>query len=100
MSFVLLAIPIGVTLGILIAIDAHRSATGQQPLFQDNSVSKDRYCQIAYGISPPSKGLQYTCKSPALFSKDDTSINEARICPLLLAMFTGAEYFNLELFLT
>lgn len=65
-SFVMLAIPIGVTLGILLALDAHRQATGQQPLFQDNSVSKDQYCQKAYGISPTSKGLQYTCKAPSL----------------------------------
>lgn len=60
MSLVMLAIPIGVTLGILLGIDKHRAATGQQPLFQDNSVSKDQYCQKAYGISPPSRGIQYT----------------------------------------
>lgn len=89
MSFVLLAIPIGVTLGILLAIDAHRQATGQQPLFQDNSVSKDRYCQIAYGISPPSKGLQYTCKSPAFFQCQH---QQSRNLPLtLLALFTGVK---------
>lgn len=59
-SFVLLAIPIGATLGILLGLDAHRTATGQQPLFQDNSVSIDTYCQKAYGITPPSTGQQYT----------------------------------------
>ncbi|KAK5076978.1 hypothetical protein LTS08_007533 [Lithohypha guttulata] len=59
-SFGLIAVPIGATLGVLIGLDAHRSATGQQPLFQDNSVSIDTYCQKAYGITPRSLGQQYT----------------------------------------
>lgn len=68
LSLGLIAVPIGATLGILLGLDAHRSATGQQPLFQDNSVSKERYCQKAYGISPNSVGQQYTCKSPMFVS--------------------------------
>lgn len=59
-SFGLIALPVGVTLGVLIGLDANRRATGQAPLFQDNSVSIDTYCQKAYGISPPSTGTQYT----------------------------------------
>lgn len=47
-------------MGILIGLDANRRATGQAPLFQDNSVSTDTYCQKAYGITPPSTGTQYT----------------------------------------
>lgn len=63
-SFGMVAIPIGATLAVLLGLDAHRSATGQTPLFQDNSVSTDTYCQKAYGITPASTGQQYTCKSP------------------------------------
>lgn len=59
-SLGMIAIPIGATLGVLLALDAHRSSTGQTPLFQDNSVNTDKYCQKAYGITPPSSGQQYT----------------------------------------
>lgn len=62
-SLGMIAIPIGATLGVLLALDAHRSSTGQTPLFQDNSVNTDKYCQKAYGITPPSSGQQYTCES-------------------------------------
>lgn len=59
-SFGLIIVPIGATLGLLLGLDAHRSATGQQPLFTDNSVNHDQYCQKAYGITPSSTGQQYT----------------------------------------
>ncbi|KAL1862689.1 hypothetical protein VTK73DRAFT_6692 [Phialemonium thermophilum] len=59
-NFGLLAIPIGTTLGVLFGIQSHRQATGQAPLFVDNGVSTDTYCQKSYGISPPAKGLEYT----------------------------------------
>ena len=88
----LLAIPIGGSLGTLLGIDAHRSATGQPPLFTgdgsnsgsgsgsgtggdstgggsggsgsttNNGVTNTQYCQNSYGISPPSDGQLYTCK--------------------------------------
>lgn len=74
----MLAIPIGATLGILLALDAHRTATGQTPLFQDNSVSKDTYCQKAYGITPSSVGQQYTCESLFLLPAQ----SNADFCPL------------------
>ena len=69
-SFGLIAIPIGATLGILLGLDAHRSATGQSPLFQDDTVSINTYCQKAYGITPPSTGQQYTCKSILLARRE------------------------------
>lgn len=81
-SFGLIAIPIGATLGILLGLDAHRSATGQQPLFTDNSVSTDTYCQKAYGVTPSSTGQQYTrksCTPSAKISPGD------KACPLLPA---------------
>jgi hypothetical protein len=85
----LFAIPIGGSLGALFGIDAHRSATGQQPLFSggsdsngnlgtggstgggfagggsttDNGVNNTVCCELSYGITPPSKGEQFTCKS-------------------------------------
>lgn len=62
-NFGLLAIPIGATLGILLGLQSHRAATGQAPLFVDNSVTKTQYCQKAYGIHPQSLGEEYTRKS-------------------------------------
>lgn len=59
----LLALPIAVTLGVLFGIQSHRTATGQPPMFVDNGISKDRYCQTSYGIHPLSKGQEYTRKS-------------------------------------
>lgn len=85
----LLVIPIGGSLGALFGIDAHRSATGQAPLFHgdgsdgngnggstgggstgggsgdsghtvNNGVTNSMYCQNSYGISPPSDGQLYT----------------------------------------
>lgn len=85
----LLAIPIGGSVGTLLGIDAHRSATGQPPLFTsdgnsntgsgsggdstgggsggsgsttNNGVTNTQYCQNSYGISPPSDGQLYTRK--------------------------------------
>jgi hypothetical protein len=85
----LLAIPIGGSVGTLLGIDAHRSATGQPPLFTsdgnsntgsgsggdstgggsggsgsttNNGVTNTQYCQSSYGISPPSDGQLYTRK--------------------------------------
>ncbi|KAL6879318.1 concanavalin A-like lectin/glucanase [Trichoderma novae-zelandiae] len=70
----LLAIPIAVTLGILFGLQAHRTATGQPPLFAPepppiptpkpkvphNGITKTRYCQKSIGITPDTKGQQYT----------------------------------------
>jgi hypothetical protein len=75
----LLAIPIGTTIGVLLGIESHRQATGQGSLFggdngnsngngsgsgsgSNNGITKSQYCQKSYGILPPSKGEQYTCK--------------------------------------
>lgn len=87
----LLAIPIGGSVGTLLGIDAHRSATGQPPLFTsdgnsntgsgsgsgsdstgggsggtgsttNNGVTNTQYCESSYGISPPTDGQLYTRK--------------------------------------
>lgn len=74
----LLAIPIAVTLGILFGLQSHRSATGQPPLFAPepppiptpkpkapaNGITKTRYCQKSIGITPETKGQQYTRMCP------------------------------------
>lgn len=80
---VLVAIPIGGSVGALMGIDAHRSATGQKPLFtgdtddgsggsgagtgggtgstpHDNGMTIHSQCDLSYGIIPPSKTEQYT----------------------------------------
>lgn len=91
-SFILLGVPIGVTIGILRGIDLHREATGQEPLFghsngdgggiigggsgggisgggggtgnpKDNGITKSQLCQKSYGVQPPTKGQPYICES-------------------------------------
>ncbi|CAG8401097.1 unnamed protein product [Penicillium salamii] len=86
---VLVAIPIGGSVGALMGIDAHRSATGQKPLFtggtdddsgsigngggsnggthggsevvpDNDGISRISKCDMSYGIIPPSKTEQYT----------------------------------------
>ncbi|KAJ5650746.1 uncharacterized protein N7484_004469 [Penicillium longicatenatum] len=84
---VLLAIPLGGSVGTLAGIDAHLAATGQKPLFSsdgtsdgsggssggstgggsggsgsttNNGLTNTQYCELSYGISPPSQGEQYT----------------------------------------
>ena len=88
---VLVAIPVGGSVGALMGIDAHRAATGQKPLFtggntedgsstgggnggsgstgdggNHNSTSSvhgtqsTEYCDLSWGITPPSKSEQYT----------------------------------------
>ena len=85
----LLAIPIGGAVGTLMGLDAHRSATGQPPLFTpdghsgsggssggsgdstgggqghtgttDNGVTNTQYCELSYGVQPPTQGEAFTC---------------------------------------
>jgi hypothetical protein len=60
LNFVLIAFPIGTTVGILLGVQTHRIATGQAPLFRDNGIKHKNYCQKTLGISPPSKYDHYT----------------------------------------
>ncbi|KAH7123003.1 concanavalin A-like lectin/glucanase domain-containing protein [Dactylonectria macrodidyma] len=59
-NFVLLALPIGITLGILLALEKHQAASGKSPFFQDNSWKTVTSCEKAEGIVPPTKGQEYT----------------------------------------
>jgi hypothetical protein len=85
---VLVAIPVGGSVGALMGIDAHRAATGQKPLFtggtnddgpstggsggstgggsdaipHNNGITPIQHCDLSYGIVPPSKTEQYTRK--------------------------------------
>ncbi|OLN89332.1 Endoglucanase A [Colletotrichum chlorophyti] len=70
-NFVLLALPIGVTLGILLGLDAGRSSSGQPPLFtepdtptgtipKNNGITALVSCDKAMGLHPESKGQEYT----------------------------------------
>lgn len=61
-NFVLIAFPIGTTVGVLMGMETHRTSTGQSPLFRDNGIKTKGYCQKTIGISPPSKGEHYTRK--------------------------------------
>ncbi|OQE37397.1 hypothetical protein PENCOP_c010G01026 [Penicillium coprophilum] len=90
---ILIAIPVGGSVGALMGLDAHRAATGQKPLFTgdnddginpgngngngkggdstgggggghptvtNNGVEHTLYCDLSWGITPPSKTEQYT----------------------------------------
>ncbi|GKT92162.1 LOW QUALITY PROTEIN: xyloglucan-specific endoglucanase [Colletotrichum tofieldiae] len=69
-NFVLLAVPIGVTLGVLMGLDAGRSANGEKPLFtepdnpgtipKNNGITAMVSCDKAMGLHPLSKGQEYT----------------------------------------
>ncbi|KAK7402885.1 hypothetical protein QQX98_011370 [Neonectria punicea] len=60
LNFGLLALPIGVTLGVLMSIQQHRTSSGKSPLFQDNDVTMEYSCAKSGGIVPPTKGQEYT----------------------------------------
>lgn len=62
-----LLLPVAITLGILLGLQAHREARGMPPPFVSNKVSTDTYCQRAFGISPDTRGLQYTCECYSRF---------------------------------
>ncbi|OAA54359.1 xyloglucan-specific endoglucanase [Niveomyces insectorum RCEF 264] len=76
-NFVLIAIPIGATLGILFGIDAQRSSNGEPPVYSppaspgnggngnggggsDNRLTTKTYCQQSFGITPITKGQEFT----------------------------------------
>ncbi|KAF5003422.1 hypothetical protein FDECE_10019 [Fusarium decemcellulare] len=69
-NFGLLALPIAITLGILLGLEAHREATGGPPLFKpepdptkpkkNNDVLTEQYCQKSFGVHPESDGQEYT----------------------------------------
>ncbi|RDA88422.1 hypothetical protein CP532_5610 [Ophiocordyceps camponoti-leonardi (nom. inval.)] len=68
-----LALPIAATLGILIALQMHRQASGQPPLFTPPATdewSEKTYCQRSYGIHPDTKGQQYTLNPNQWAMKD------------------------------
>lgn len=78
-NFGLLALPIGVTLGILLGLDASRQASGGAPLFtgdpttpgstpNNNGITAMVSCDKAMGLHPLSKGQEYTRKSTSIFS--------------------------------
>lgn len=92
---VLVAIPVGGSVGALMGIDAHRAATGQKPLFtggtnddsgggtgtgggstgsdptpHNNGITTISHCDLSYGIVPPSKTEQYTRKAHTGWNRD------------------------------
>ncbi|KAJ5306524.1 hypothetical protein PENANT_c031G10030 [Penicillium antarcticum] len=98
---VLVAIPVGGSVGALMGIDAHRSATGQKPLFTGGNTEDGttpgggstgdggdhhtttpvhgtqmtEYCDLSWGITPPSKTEQYTL-NPNQWGVTDTTVGK------------------------
>jgi hypothetical protein len=63
LSLGLFVLPIAITTGVLVGLDAFRQSTGQPRLFRNNKVNVDIYCQQAFGIHPTTDGQDYTCES-------------------------------------
>ncbi|KAL6400244.1 xyloglucan-specific endoglucanase [Ilyonectria robusta] len=72
-NFVLLALPIGITLGVLLGLQQHKDATGGGPIFggdddqpgktpSNNKFTHVQNCDKSFGIHPDSKGQNYTRK--------------------------------------
>ncbi|CAG7559681.1 unnamed protein product [Fusarium equiseti] len=69
-NFGLLALPIAITLGVLIGLQSQRTATGGPPLFKPDpkptgpkkkhGITTEQHCQKSYGIHPETKGQEYT----------------------------------------
>ncbi|KAJ5210411.1 Glycoside hydrolase family 12 [Penicillium cf. griseofulvum] len=100
---ILIAIPVGGSVGALMGLDAHRAATGQKPLFTgdnddgidtgkgkggdstgggggghtitNNGVQHSMYCDLSWGITPPSKTEQYTLNPNQWGVKSDSTGN-------------------------
>jgi hypothetical protein len=58
----LFALPIAITTGVLVGLDAFRTSQGQPRLFRNNKINVDIYCQQAFGIHPATDGQDYTCE--------------------------------------
>lgn len=66
-----LALPIGVTIGILLGLQAQRDSSGGPPLFHkpdgappiNNKITYVESCEKAFGIHPLSKGQKFTRES-------------------------------------
>lgn len=59
-SYGFLVLPVAVTLGVLFGLQSYRVSRGFAPPFVSNKISHKQYCQLSYGISPETTGLQYT----------------------------------------
>ncbi|RMZ78480.1 hypothetical protein DV737_g3912, partial [Chaetothyriales sp. CBS 132003] len=51
-SLSLFVLPVGLSLGVLLGLDAYRAANGQPRLFLNSEVKNKTYCQVSYGITP------------------------------------------------
>lgn len=74
LNFALVALPIGSTLGVLLGLQAHRDATGQDPIFKptnpgvppkNNKITIVHKCNETVGITPASSGDEYTRTYPS-----------------------------------
>ncbi|KAK5467734.1 hypothetical protein LTS15_000707 [Exophiala xenobiotica] len=59
-SYGLLVLPVAVTLGVLLGLQTYRESRGWAPPFMSNKITSKEYCQLSFGISPDTTGLQYT----------------------------------------
>ncbi|KIV90837.1 hypothetical protein PV10_05445 [Exophiala mesophila] len=59
-SFGFLILPIAVTLSVLLGLQAFRESRGMPPPFVSHAIEMATYCQRAFGIHPPTQGLEYT----------------------------------------
>ncbi len=62
-SYGFLVLPVAITLGVLLGLQTYRESRGWAPPFMSNKISRKEYCQLSFGISPDTTGLQYTRES-------------------------------------
>ncbi|RMZ83662.1 hypothetical protein DV738_g1075, partial [Chaetothyriales sp. CBS 135597] len=88
-SLALFLLPIGVSLGILLGLDAYRSSNGQPRLFLNQGVKNQTFCQTTYGITPNViDGQQYTL-NPNQWGLDDGE--SSNLC-MNVTIFNNATY--------
>lgn len=86
-NFGLLALPIAITLGVLIGLQSQRESSGGPPLFKPDpkptdgpkkkhGITTEQHCQKSYGIHPETKGQEYTRE---YFTREESIIVSCRV---------------------
>ena len=94
-NFGLLALPIAITLGVLIGLQSQRTATGGPPLFKPDpkptgpkkkhGITTEQHCQKSYGIHPETKGQEYTREFTLFSGRSNSRAAEFRLVRLQLS---------------
>ncbi|KAL2432528.1 hypothetical protein ABEF95_012329 [Exophiala dermatitidis] len=89
-SYGFLVLPIAVTLGVLLGLQAFRESRGLPRPFVSNGIKTTTYCQIAFGITPDTNGEQYTL-NPNQWGITDDYTDGGALC-MNVTSFNNATY--------